>query len=197
MVTNATGIWAGHLATLHPGRVGHLYSPGGQIGPFPFMPYALDNGAFSGFNEAEWSRLLMWSAMSGQRPLWCAVPDVVQDREGTLENWPRYAPMAKRYGFKLAFVAQDRMTFDDVPDEADMVFIGGGDEWKDAAIGPWCRAFPGRVHVGRVNGWPRLLACHNAGAVSVDGTGWLKTDRQRGILTKYLAETSGRARKTA
>lgn len=201
MIANATGYEIGALAVLHAGQLGHLYSPGkGRARIYPWMPYALDNGAWIAhkngvqWDPAEWRAMLRWAALSGVLPLWVLVPDVVGDREATLARWLEYAPEVAAYGFRLAFAAQDGMTFDDVPAEAAVVFIGGSTEWKDAAIRPWCAAFPGRVHVARVNGAERLLAAHHAGAASVDGTGWFhdknsKAGGQKAMLMKYLRET--------
>lgn len=189
MVSNQTGIEVGHLATKYPGAIGHLYSPGGQRGPYPFVPYALDNGAFKNWDEGEWRRLLRWALLSGQKPLWAAVPDVVGDRDQTLWRWGRYSGVVRDHGFRPAFVAQDGMTFEDVPDDQCMVFIGGRPDttWKQDAIVPWSARFPGRVHVGRVNTWERLVTCWRAGAVSIDGTGWFHHD-QKADLLKFLRE---------
>ena len=202
MVSNATGIEVGLLAGKYPGRIGHLFSPGGQRGPWAELPYALDNGAWPAFknktpwNEAEWRHLLAWAAMSGQQPLWALVPDVVGDRNGTLLNWDKYEGVVAGYGFRRAFAVQNDMTFDDVPDGDCMLFLGGDDDWKDAAIGPWCARFPGRVHVGRVTYWYRLAACWKAGAASIDGNGWFQKGRTIGSsqfndLRKFLRETQG------
>jgi len=64
-----------------------------------------------------------------------------------------------------------------------------------SAIAPWCARFPGRVHVGRVNGWPRLRASWASGAISVDGTGWFHKGTggasQAADLRKFLRETQG------
>jgi hypothetical protein len=146
------------------------------------------------WNEDEWRALLVWAAMSGIPPLWCVVPDVVGNREETLERWHQYAHAVKAYGWRCAFAAQDGMTFDDVPDNECVVFLGGSTEWKESAIEPWCRRFPGRVHVARVNGWDRLVKCWRAGAISVDGTGWFhksnsKHASQFNKLNKFLRET--------
>jgi hypothetical protein len=198
MVSNHTSFEFGHLATAHPGRIGHLYSPGGQRGPWPFMPYALDNGAYgahknkSAWDVREWRELLRWAALSGQKPLWALVPDVVEDRQATIDHWWRYVDEVRAYGFRTAFAVQDGMHFGDVPMTADVVFLGGSTEWKEAAIEVWCKRFPGQVHVGRVNNWDRLVRCWRAGAVSVDGTGWYhKSARsnQRGELLKFIKET--------
>lgn len=197
MVSNSTGIEVGLLAGRYPGRIGHLYSPKGERGPWIEIPYALDNGAWGAFlnnrewDEAEWRRLIAWARMSGIEPLWVVVPDVVGSREGTLARWKLYASVVRALGFRPAFAAQDDMTFADVPDSECVIFIGGSDKWKDAAIGPWCRQFPGRVHVARVNGMPRLLNCWRSGAISVDGTGWFrKGTNQANDLKKFLRETS-------
>lgn len=198
MVSNQSGMEVGYLAATYPGRIGHLYSPGGQRGPWPFVPYALDNGAYPAFTSGQpwdvqaWRELLHWAACSGQQPLWVLVPDVVGNRQATLDNWPVYVPEVKRRGFRPALAIQDGMTFDDVPADAEMLFIGGSTEWKDSAIGPWCARFPNRVHVGRVNEWDRLARCWRAGAVSVDGTGWFHRSprsNQRAQLVKFLRET--------
>lgn len=197
MVSNQTNVEFGYLAGRYPGSVGHLYSPGGERGPFRFLPFALDNGAFVAFSksipwdEARWRRLLYWAAMCGQQPLWVLAPDVVQNREATIALWTQYASVVRGYGWRPAFAVQNGMTFSDVPDSECMLFIGGDDAFKDAAIGPWCDRFPGRVHVGRVNGFKRLLACYHAGAVSVDGTGWYHRESgQLAQLVKFVSETS-------
>lgn len=46
MPANSCG-WFWHALARETGRLGHLFSPGGQRGPWPWFPYALDNGAFS------------------------------------------------------------------------------------------------------------------------------------------------------
>ena len=197
MVSNQTGIEGGLLAGKYPGRIGHLYSPWGQRGPWPEIPYALDNGAWGAFknhrpwDEPAWRNLLTWAAMSGVRPLWAVVPDVVGDRDGTLAAWDKYAPTVRACGFRPAFALQDGMTFGDVPDADCMLFVGGGTAWKVAAIPAWCPAFPGRVHVARVTTWRRLVASWRAGAVSVDGTGFFhRVGSQASDLRKFLRETT-------
>lgn len=199
MPANNTGIVVGWMAGTYPGRIGHLFSPGAQRGPFPFMPYAFDNGAFGAgdaWEEAPWFKMLDWGRLSGQRPLWALVPDVVGDRLRTLRKWDIYAPQLARYGWPLAFAVQDGMTSRDVPRDASVVFVGGTTEWKWATAARWCKDFP-RVHVGRVNTYRRLWDCHDAGAESCDGTGWTRGDQRqhRGLLA-YLEESThgGRVR---
>jgi hypothetical protein len=188
MVSNQGNLEFGYMAAKWPGCVGHLYSPGGQRGPWDFMPYALDNGAFAGFDHDEWLALLHWSLRFGQRPLWAVVPDVVANHALTLQLWHRHASEVRARGLRPAFACQDGADFDSVPDDDCMLFLGGTTAWKEAAIGPWCKRFPGRVHVGRVNTWDRLVRCWRAGAVSVDGTGWFH-HRQKADLCKFVRET--------
>lgn len=197
MPSNNSAALVHNLAGRHPGLLGHLYSPGGERGPYPWLPYALDNGAFGAFTNAipfdriAWEHLLVWASFAGQAPLWCLVPDVVGNRDGTLEAWNAYAPSVRSYGWPLAFAAQDGMTFEDVPTDAAVVFLGGSTEWKRAAIKPWCARFP-RVHVGRINTYRWLRICEDAGAESVDGTGWMRGDQEqlRGLI-QWLREASG------
>ena len=201
MVSNQGGTELGYLAGCYPGALGHLYSPEGQTGPYHFLPYALDNGAWIAFKNSQpwsvalWRELIRWAQWSGQQPLWALVPDVVGDRKATIERWMEYAGEVRRSGFRLAFAVQDGMTFDDVPDRDCVLFLGGSTEWKLSAIDPWCRHFPGRVHVARVNTMQRLIKCYHAGAISVDGTGWFRrgspgqVSSQRKDLIKFIKET--------
>lgn len=195
MPANNAGLRVGYLAGRFPGKIGHLFSPGDQKGPYGFMPYCLDNGAFKrgdGWDEGEWIALLNWARLSGQRPLWALVPDVVADRLRTLRKWELYAPRLAEYGWPLGFAVQDGMEPPDVPAGAEVVFVGGSTAWKWDTVAMWCSAFP-RVHVGRVNGYQRLWQCHEAGAESCDGSGWTRGDQRqyRGLLA-YLEESTGR-----
>jgi hypothetical protein len=186
------GILAGRLVERGLSLLGHLYGPGGQRGPWPELPYALDNGAYPAWNqgkdfpELEWRELIAWASAQEQKPLWAAVPDVVSDRERTLEMWPRFSPVVRALGIRPAFVLQDHMEFSDVPDSECMLFIGGTTPWKMSAIGPWCARFPGRVHVGRVTTGVRLMHSYESGAVSIDGNGWYRDENQRGGKYKRM-----------
>lgn len=137
MCANQTGWKFGVLAERYPGRFGHLFSPGGQRGPFEEAPYALDNGAFAAwqrnvdFPVAPWLRLLDWAAGKRQRPLWAVVPDKVADREATIAMWREFAPVIRARGFRTAFAAQDDMTFSDRSQDDD-----------DARAGATSFAFP-------------------------------------------------------
>ena len=164
------------------------------------MPYALDNGAFPAWvNGTPWDDdgfcEMLELAAKHHAPRWVLVPDVVADREGTLTLWNQWRSALHDYGWPLAFAVQDGMTQSDVPDDADVIFIGGTTAWKWQTMWQWCANNP-RVHVGRVNSYGRLWDCHEAGAESCDGTGWFRGDQlQLAGLEKYLAESlnGGRA----
>lgn len=195
MISNNCGAEAKRLLATYPERIGHLYAPGGFKEPWPH--YALDNGAFAEwtngrpFNMDNLRRLCDRAARAPHPPRWVAVPDVVTDRARTLERWQEFAPELAAYGWPLAFVVQDGMCTVDVPRDADVVFVGGSTEWKQATAPQWCRIFP-RVHIGRVNGQKDLWRYHRLGAESCDGTGWFRGKRrQLDGLWYYLADTEG------
>jgi hypothetical protein len=192
MPANNTGVKVGYLAGRFAGKIGQLYSPAGQRGPEEFMPYALDNGAFAhrrGWRQEPWLKLMDWAAASGIAPLWALVPDSVGSKAKTLQRWRRFAPIAQKFGWPLAFAVQDGMMPGDVPAAAAVIFVGGSTEWKWETAATWCQRFP-RVHIGRVNSPARLWQCHEAGAESVDGTGWTRGDpRQFHGLVEYLKQS--------
>jgi hypothetical protein len=140
----------------------------------PAQEFAIDNGAFSGFNRAGFERLL--EKQSARRDLcrFVALPDVVASARRTLEAFEYWYP--KLDGWKRALVAQDGIESLPIPwDRLDAVFVGGSTEWKlgkhaadvirTAKIcGKW-------VHVGRVNTPGRFEYFDSVGADSIDGTG--------------------------
>jgi len=201
MPANASGMLVGYIARQYenaPARLGHLHSPGRTPpGPWPWMPYVLDNGAFPAFankrpwDVSAWRELVAWAANTGQSPLWALVPDVVADAKATIQQWAVYSAELGERGWPLAFAAQDGMEPRDVPGGASVVFLGGSTEWKWAHLTEWACAFPGRLHVGRVNGLRQLRLCADVGVQSCDGTGFSRTARQMGQLRTFLAEMNG------
>lgn len=192
------GKWQVHYWQGRYGGLGHLYSPGGARGPWPHLPYALDNGAYPAFtsgkpwDEAAWLRHVDYYLAAALPPRWLLVPDVVQDRGATLDRWRHYEPWLRcnrdLSRCALALAVQDGMEPADVPAGVDVVFVGGSTDWKWATVRAWCAAFP-RVHVGRVNGYRGLRICADAGAESCDGTGWFRGDQaQLAGLERFLTE---------
>jgi hypothetical protein len=206
MPSNNTGSEMREIAAAHPGMVGHLFGPEPGGWRTPFLPYALDNGAFGAWKNQERWQQKVWLALldkaeahqrqSGHGPQWVLIPDVVGDREKTLEKWAGWATQIRRwYGWPLAFAAQDGMTGADIPAEADVVFIGGTTRWKRRMLGHFCARFP-RVHVGRINTRRWLWVCAEFGAESCDGTGWFRGDQdQLAGLRRFLREWSAGHRK--
>lgn len=160
----------------------------------PWIPFALDNDAFASWktggawNEAAWTDMLESVKMQGMAPRWVLVPDVVAEREATLERWKCYATVAKAYGWPLAFAVQDGMDVSDIPQDAEVIFIGGTTEWKWRSLPMWA-ATGRRIHVGRVNEVERLHICERLRVESVDGTGWMQgteNGRQAKALEAWL-----------
>lgn len=197
MVSNNSKGLVHYLAGMYPGEVGHLYSPDGwriapNIGGRVYMPFALDNGAWTAFkNGREWDvvgfeKMCEDTARTGFRPLWVVVPDAVGDKAATLEKWTQWSPRMRQYKWPLAFAVQDGMVCEDVPSDADVVFVGGSTKWKRATLRQWAAQFP-RVHVGRINTPEWLFKCVEAGVESVDGTGWFH-ERQMAQLEEFLRD---------
>jgi len=140
------------------------------------MPFALDNGAFIAWRDEQpwdyegWKDFLAYVRMTGQKPLWTAVPDAVGDKDKTLNNWDKYAADIP-CDWPKAFCVQDGMIFSDVPANADVIFVGGTDRWKFPNLEHWTTHFL-KVHCARVNSPQMIEACERLGCESVDGTGW-------------------------
>jgi hypothetical protein len=194
MPSNNTGFACGYLAGRY-GNVGHLFGPGGLRRVWPAsIPCAVDNGRFAStmlgreWDEAAFLGLL--DDLSDRRVdvRWVVVPDVVGDADGTLREWSVWASRLRRaYRVPLAIAVQDGMQPEDVPEGADVVFVGGTTKWKRKTLWQWCEAFD-RVHVGRINTEKWLWECWRAGAESCDGTGWFRGDpKQLAGLERFLA----------
>lgn len=184
-----------------PGKVGLLLGPAyfTKQAIRPWLPYVLDNDAFSAWtngtewNHAAWTAMLQRAMLHKHKPSWVLVPDVVTDKAATLANWEKHAPEAATYRWPLAFAAQDGMTPDDVPSDAAIVFIGGSTEWKWRSLPTWCANFR-RVHVGRVNNIEKVYHCEDMGVESVDGTGWFKDPTRDDKLPALLSWFEGERR---
>lgn len=200
MPANSSG-WLFHCMARETGRIGHLFSPNQQKQTFPWFPYALDNGAFSCWDmkenkfdrdkwsalEDDWKRLLVWSQCQPYQPRWAIVPDVIGDKEATIEQWKDYAEIVHECRITLAVAVQDGMTKEDVlklDPIPEVIAVGGTTEWKWETVEYWAKAFD-RVHVLRCNSPKRLYELEAMGVESCDGSGWNRGDRKQ---TKGLEE---------
>lgn len=164
------------------------------------LPWAADNGAFSGFAPERFRAFLRKIA---GRPgcLFLAVPDVVGRARATLSRFHEWALECRAAGQPLALVGQDGLEGLDVPWKLfDALFIGGSTRWKesqhaaDLALAAKRRGH--HVHMGRVNSRRRLRIAMSWGCDSCDGTGMSKFGdlhladllRWRRELARELAE---------
>ncbi len=163
----------------------------------PWMPFALDNDAFAAWRDSTPWNFDKWKGMLGQvrlmiprKPIWVVVPDVVGNRLETILNWDRYLPTAVQLDSPLAFAVQDGMRPMDVPGNADVVFVGGTDDWKFPSLKMWTENFP-RVHCARVNSPAMFLRCQELGCESIDGTGWFRDPSRADKLPAVLRFLEG------
>jgi hypothetical protein len=166
-------------ATSYPrdAQVGHLIVPRQWNTTLDLQPgrWAMDNGAFSGFDEGAFMRMLERFA---ERPgcLFVTAPDVVGDAAATLARWPFWSRVLRGLGLPPAFVAQDGLTTDRVPADIGALFIGGSTAYKEGpaarALCAYAKARGIWVHWGRVNGRRRYEMARRAGTDSIDGTGF-------------------------
>lgn len=184
------------LALKYPNRIGWLIGPSARRKTKirDFIPYAMDNDAFSAWSKGrdwsvdEWRATLVWAMENPIKPLWALCPDAVADKHATIEKWHRHADEIRSIQIPVAFAVQDGMDVNDVPARADVIFVGGTSKWKWRTAKMWCDNFP-RVHIGRVNNERRLRFCEDIGAESVDGTGWFrdKSDPKKiPVILKWL-----------
>ncbi len=141
------------------------------------MPYALDNGSFTKFNEKKYFSMLD-KASTIHKPLFVILPDVICDAKSTLKLWNKYYNKIKKYDFNLSFACQDNICIDDIPDDVYCCFIGGSNKWKRENahkfknVREW-------LHIGRINNWNSIKWAEWCGADSIDGTGFFRTKRRQ------------------
>jgi hypothetical protein len=160
----------------HP-HLGVLLSPGGGNVPgwWPQgTPWALDNGAFSGFNsEAFLKRLEACTPDVDCR--FVVAPDAVGDAVKTRMLFAQWAPTIRAKGFPLAYVLQDGQKWEYVPwEECAAIFVGGTTQYKTSreavALVREAKRKGKWVHMGRVNTLRRFRFAITAGVDSVDGS---------------------------
>lgn len=126
----------------------------------------------SKFDVPRWRRFLAARHDSVDRCVFAVVPDVVGDHVATLAQWDRYGD--EMYPYRRAFVAQDGCVPDEIPEDADALFVGGSTRFKLSAEARACVDYANAggmwTHMGRVNSRRRLLLAAEWGCDSVDGT---------------------------
>lgn len=174
---------SGATTTRRSDQVGHLVVPRQWNDPATLdlsVPWAMDNGAFSGFDEGSYVRMLeAYQAYQSARCLFVTAPDVVGDAASTVARWPFWSQLLRGLGWVPAFVAQDGLTPDRVPNLTrgrGALFIGGTTTYKESgAVRALCAYAKSRgvwVHWGRVNGRRRYELALKAGVDSIDGSGF-------------------------
>jgi hypothetical protein len=157
----------------HHAQVGRLCVPRDGQSPDPGQVWAADNGAFSGFDETAFLKMLARLESWRDTCLFVAIPDVVGSHTLTLDLFEVWAPRLQKW--PLALVAQDGLTPEAVPwNKIDALFIGGTTEWKlSPAAALLVREAKRRrkwVHMGRVNTIRRMVYANSIGVDSIDGT---------------------------
>lgn len=137
--------------------------------------FGVDNGAYSGFPEESFKRLLI--RLDGRKDdcLFVSCPDIVGAGQRSLELFKRRRLWIPD-GWRVALVIQDGMEDLEIPwEDLDAIFLGGGDPWKDskaaADIVKTATIFKKWKHVGRVNTPKRFDHFAELGADSCDGSG--------------------------
>lgn len=143
------------------------------------MPYALDNGAWTAFQQGEpFDELAFGRAVDllGERADWIVLPDIVAGGMASLEFSLRWLERLEGIPTKLLLAVQNGMEPDDVREllsPAIGIFVGGDTQWKLQTLNSWgllARRRNCHLHVGRVNSARRITLCAAAGVNSIDGT---------------------------
>jgi hypothetical protein len=144
------------------------------------MRYALDNGAWTAFQQQQpfdEKAYLIAVEKLGLDADWIVLPDIVEGGLASLDYSLRWKERLRGMPTKLLIAVQDGMQISDVASllcPAVGIFVGGTTEWKEATAQAWgslARRRNCHLHVGRVNSARRIRICAAAGANSFDGSG--------------------------
>lgn len=156
------------------GSVKQLITPHSCLRQKESDEFAIDNGAFAGFEETRFRGLLEREREAKHLCKFVVVPDVVGDARRTLEVFEHWKYQLNTW--PLAFALQDGIENLPIPwKHIHAIFIGGTTEFKlgekpkpiiraAKAMGKW-------VHAGRVNTPLRFEYFQALGVDSMDGTG--------------------------
>ena len=175
------------------GEVGQLLTPLTRYNlQNDALPWAIDNGAFSHFNEKAFLSLLKRELHHKQDCLFVTCPDVVSSARRTLEVFDFWRPRLD--GWRVALAIQDGQENLPIPwDRINAVFIGGSTTFKIGSFATQiiktAQIFKKWVHVGRVNDGARFLHFEKLGVDSIDGTGLARyTHSREGISNRNNQE---------
>jgi hypothetical protein len=141
--------------------------------------YALDNGAWSAFQQGEkFDELAFGRAVDllGENADFIVLPDIVAGGHESLSMSLRWRERLSGIPTKLLIAVQNGMSPEDVREylsPATGIFVGGDTSWKLATVNSWGQLARRRhchLHVGRVNSAKRIKLCAAAGTNSIDGT---------------------------
>lgn len=137
------------------------------------FPYALDNGAWTSFQNGEPFDVKAFEravSLMGDAADWIVAPDIVC---GGLESLRFSLDWLPRIPGRVLLAVQDGIEPEDVEpylSERVGIAIGGSTAWKEKQLAErrWRASW---LHVLRVNTARRIRLCHWAGATSFDGSG--------------------------
>src|SRR6266403_3762057 len=158
---------------------------------YPAMPWAIDNGAFAGFEEKSFLSLLQREEHHKVRCLFVAAPDVVGSARRTLECFEGWR--GRLATWPTALVIQDGQQDLPIPwNDIAAVFIGGTTQFKISDHASHCikaaKILGQWAHVGRVNDPARFEHFEELGADSIDGTGLSRYSHMREAISKRDAQ---------
>lgn len=153
----------------------------------PERPWAIDNGAFAGFDEKAFFARLRRQEKDKEKCLFLTVPDVPFAAMRTAELFDLFKE--RLVGWPLALAVQDGHEQVRIPwSEIGTLFVGGSTSWKvgphAAACVQTAKALGKWVHVGRINDPARFEHFEKLGADSCDGSGIAQYSHMREAIAK-------------
>lgn len=143
------------------------------------MPYALDNGAWSDFQNGQafdaeaFRELVERFAFNAD---WIVAPDLVAGGHASLAMSVDWLPYLAQRSTLVLLAVQDGMRPEDLVDLVGPrvgIFLGGSTQWKLDQMQLWgefCAERRAYYHVARVNTVRRIYRAAAAGARSIDGS---------------------------
>jgi hypothetical protein len=155
----------------------------------PTKPWAIDNGAFSGFDEKAFFSRLRRQAHDKVNCKFVCAPDVLGQAMRTAELFEWFKPRIAGSGWPIALVVQDMHELVRIPWYGlDAIFVGGSTAWKVGPHAAACiqtaKALGKWVHVGRINDPARFQYFEDLGVDSCDGSGISQYSHMRDAIRR-------------